>query len=137
VAWAVTWPRRRLLGPGLSFGLPLAMAVPAVFWLPSPGVSFALAWIVLGYGLGRRGLTRFGALALPAYLAGYYYQQAVPLLEKALWLCAAGAVLLACGALVRLWRPVARPEQAAAGTPGMAAGPGAGPVTESGQTESG
>jgi len=118
-AWAVTWPRQGALGPGLVLGLPLAMAALALFWLPSPGVSFALAWIILGQGQARPGLVRFGALALLAYLAGYYHQQEVPLLEKAVWLCAAGAVLLACGALVR---GLPRPAGTSAGL--AAAGPG-------------
>ena len=87
------WPRRRVLTAGLLWGVPLALLILALFWLPSPGVGFALAWLLLGFGLGLRSLTVFGVGSLLVYLGVYYYQLEVPLLQKAVWL-GGGALLL-------------------------------------------
>lgn len=92
-AMAVLWPRRHVLTPGVIWGVPIALLLLALFWLPSPGVGFALAWLLLGFGLNQLGVTIFGVLSLLAYLGVYYYQLDVPLLQKALWL-GGGAVLL-------------------------------------------
>lgn len=92
-AMAVLWPRRHVLTPGVTWGVPIALLLLALFWLPSPGVGFALAWLLLGFGLNQLGVTIFGVLSLLAYLGVYYYQLDVPLLQKALWL-GGGAVLL-------------------------------------------
>ena len=92
-ALSVLWPRRRVLTAGLLWGVPLALLILALFWLPSPGVGFALAWLLLGFGLGLRSLTVFGVGSLLVYLGVYYYQLEVPLLQKAVWL-GGGALLL-------------------------------------------
>lgn len=92
-AMAVLWPRRHVLTAGVTWGVPIALLVLALFWLPSPGVGFALAWLLLGFGLNQLRLVIFGVLSLLAYLGVYYYQLDVPLLQKALWL-GGGALLL-------------------------------------------
>ena len=74
--------RRRVLTAGLLWGVPLALLILALFWLPSPGVGFALAWLLLGFGLGLRSLTVFGVGSLLVYLGVYYYQLEVPLLQR-------------------------------------------------------
>ncbi|WZB62757.1 DUF4401 domain-containing protein [Achromobacter xylosoxidans] len=81
-ALSVLWPRRRVLTAGLLWGVPLALLILALFWLPSPGVGFALAWLLLGFGLGLRSLTVFGVGSLLVYLGVYYYQLEVPLLQR-------------------------------------------------------
>ncbi|CUJ96987.1 Uncharacterized membrane-anchored protein [Achromobacter sp. 2789STDY5608615] len=91
-ALAVLWPRRRVLTAGVLWGVPIALLL-ALFWLPSPGVGFALAWLLLGFGLNQPRVALFGVFSLLIYLGVYYYQLDVPLLEKALWL-GGGAVLL-------------------------------------------
>lgn len=92
-AMAVLWPRRHVLTAGVTWGVPLALLALALFWLPSPGVGFALAWLLLGFGLNQLRLVIFGVLSLLVYLGVYYYQLEVPLLQKALWL-GGGALLL-------------------------------------------
>ncbi|AYD62502.1 DUF4401 domain-containing protein [Achromobacter sp. B7] len=92
-ALAVLWPRRHVLTGGVTWGVPIALLALALFWLPSPGVGFALAWLLLGFGLNQLRLVIFGVLSLLAYLGVYYYQLDVPLLQKALWL-GGGALLL-------------------------------------------
>jgi len=92
-ALAVLWPRRRVLTAGVLWGVPIALLLLALFWLPSPGVGFALAWLLLGFGLNQPRVALFGVFSLLIYLGVYYYQLDVPLLEKALWL-GGGAVLL-------------------------------------------
>ncbi|MDX3987083.1 MAG: GDYXXLXY domain-containing protein [Achromobacter sp.] len=92
-ALAVLWPRRHVLTGGVTWGVPIALLALALFWLPSPGVGFALAWLLLGFGLNQLRLVIFGLLSLLAYLGVYYYQLDVPLLQKALWL-GGGALLL-------------------------------------------
>ncbi|WP_251863238.1 GDYXXLXY domain-containing protein [Achromobacter sp. Marseille-Q4962] len=101
-ALAVLWPRRRLLTAGLVWGVPLGLLILSVFWLPSPGVGFALAWLLLGFGLNLRALLMFGVASLLAYLAIYYYQLEVPLLQKALWLAGGALLLFVMRALVWL-----------------------------------
>ncbi|WP_427938043.1 GDYXXLXY domain-containing protein [Achromobacter marplatensis] len=92
-AMAVLWPRRHVLTAGVTWGVPIALLILAGFWLPSPGVGFALAWLLLGFGLNQLRLVVFGVISLLAYLGVYYYQLDVPLLQKALWL-GGGALLL-------------------------------------------
>ncbi|CAB3665475.1 GDYXXLXY domain-containing protein [Achromobacter pestifer] len=92
-AMAVLWPRRHVLTAGVTWGVPIALLILAFFWLPSPGVGFALAWLLLGFGLNQLRVAIFGVMSLLAYLGVYYYQLDVPLLQKALWL-GGGALLL-------------------------------------------
>ncbi|CAB3824587.1 hypothetical protein LMG26858_00370 [Achromobacter anxifer] len=92
-ALAVLWPRRHVLTAGVTWGVPIGLLILALFWLPSPGVGFALAWLLLGFGLNQFRLVVFGVLSLLIYLGVYYYQLDVPLLQKALWL-GGGALLL-------------------------------------------
>lgn len=101
-AMAVLWPRRQVLTGGVTWGVPIALLLLALFWLPSPGVGFALAWLLLGFGLNQLGVTLFGVLSLLAYLGVYYYQLDVPLLQKALWLGGGALLLFLLRALVWL-----------------------------------
>lgn len=123
-ALAVLWPRRHALTAGVMWGVPLALLVLALFWLPSPGIAFALAWMLLGFGLNRRHLAVFGGLSLLVYLLIYYYQLQVPLLDKALWLGGAAVLLFLLRALLwlvpRLTRTAPPTEQAVADPPGAA-----------------
>lgn len=119
-AMAVLWPRRRLLTPGVLWGVPLGLAALALFWLPSPGIAFALAWMILGFGLNRSRLTIFGGFSLLAYLLVYYYQLQVSLLEKALWLAGAALLLFLLRALVWLVPRLMRTAPPAAAAPGPA-----------------
>lgn len=98
----VLWPRRRVLTRALVFGVPLGLLVLALFWLPSPGIAFALTWLLLGFGLNKPRLTVFGVLAMLSYLMFYYYQLDVPLLDKAIWLAGAAGLLLVMRLLVWL-----------------------------------
>jgi len=101
-ALAVLWPRRHVLTSGVTWGVPIALLVLALFWLPSPGVGFALAWLLLGFGLNQLRLVIFGVLSLLAYLGIYYYQLDVSLLQKALWLGGAALLLFVLRGLVWL-----------------------------------
>jgi uncharacterized membrane-anchored protein len=101
-ALAVLWPRRHVLTAGVTWGVPIALLVLALFWLPSPGVGFALAWLLLGFGLNQLRLVIFGVLSLLAYLGIYYYQLDVSLLQKALWLGGAALLLFVLRGLVWL-----------------------------------
>lgn len=102
VAFWLLWPRRQVLTRSLVVITPLALLVLALFWLPSPGIAFALAWLLLGFGLNKPRLTGFGVLSLLAYLMLYYYQLEVPLLQKAAWLVGAAVLLFLLRVLVWL-----------------------------------
>ncbi|MBB1628594.1 GDYXXLXY domain-containing protein [Achromobacter sp. UMC71] len=101
-ALAVLWPRRHVLTAGVTWGVPIALLLLALFWLPSPGVAFALAWLLLGFGMNQPRVALFGVLSLLAYLGIYYYQLDVPLLQKALWLGGAAVLLFVLRVLVWL-----------------------------------
>ncbi|MBO9354372.1 DUF4401 domain-containing protein [Bordetella petrii] len=123
-ALAVLWPRRRMLTAGVLWGVPLGLLALALFWLPSPGIAFALAWMLLGFGLNRSRLTLFGGLSLLLYLLVYYYQLQVPLLDKALWLAGAALLMFFLRGLVwlvpRLMRTAEAPAPAVADPPSAA-----------------
>jgi uncharacterized membrane-anchored protein/uncharacterized membrane protein len=104
--WAMIRIRAALLPRAIRIGVPLGLLALAACWLPSPGIGFALTWVLLGFGLERPRLRRWGQAALLVYLVLYYYQLDVPLLQKAVWLAGAGILLL----LMRLvlWRLVRR-----------------------------
>lgn len=101
-AIALLWPRRQVLTSGLVWGVPLGLLALTVFWLPSPGISFALAWMLLGFGVRDIRLMVVGAISLLMYLVVYYYQLQIPLLDKALWLGGAALLLFALRGLVYL-----------------------------------
>ncbi|MEI2416624.1 GDYXXLXY domain-containing protein [Orrella sp. JC864] len=75
-------------------GACLGVLALALLWTASPGISLALSWLILGQGRARRHLAAFGAVAGLLYLIQYYHHLQVPLLGKALWLAAAGALAL-------------------------------------------
>ncbi|SAI66490.1 membrane protein [Bordetella ansorpii] len=112
--------RRAALTPALVWTVPLALLVLALFWLPSPGIAFALAWMLLGAGLNKPRLTIFGVLALLSYLLIYYYQLEVPLLRKAGWLATAGVMMFLLRGMVWLVPRVMRTATAAPCVPGRA-----------------
>jgi uncharacterized membrane-anchored protein/uncharacterized membrane protein len=101
-ALTMLWPRRQELTKGLVWGTPLGLLVLALFWLPSPGVAFALAWLLIGFGLRDLRLMTLGVVSLLVYVMAYYYQLQVPLIDKALWLGGAALLLFALRALVYL-----------------------------------
>lgn len=101
-ALAVLWPRRNLLTGSVTWGVPIALLLLALFWLPSPGVGFALAWLLLGFGLNQPRVMIFGAASLLVYLGVYYYQLELPLLQKALWLGGAAVLFFVLRAAVWL-----------------------------------
>ncbi|OZI66243.1 GDYXXLXY domain-containing protein [Bordetella genomosp. 11] len=121
VAWALIRRRRAVLPASVRVGVPLGLLILAVCWLPAPGIAFALAWILLGFGLGRPRLLRWGQAVLLIYLIQYYYQLGVPLLQKSLWLAGAGVLLL----VMRLvaWRLPRWLEGARPAVPVVAAAP--------------
>ncbi len=94
VALALLRPRRAVLGRGLRYGVPLALAVLACFWLSWPGVAYALTWLLLGFGLRRTRLYRLGQVAVLLSLVFFYYRLDTPLLEKAALLAGTGVLLL-------------------------------------------
>ncbi|CZZ87667.1 membrane protein [Bordetella trematum] len=102
VAFCLLWPRRAVLTPAVVWVTPLALLGLAIFWLPSPGIAFALAWLLLGFGLDKPRLVIFGIAAGLIYLVQYYYQLEVPLLQKAFWLLTAAALVFALRILVWL-----------------------------------
>lgn len=112
--------RHAVLTPALVWAVPLALLVLTLFWLPSPGIAFALAWMLLGAGLHKPRLTIFGVLALLSYLLIYYYQMEVPLLQKAGWLATAGALMFLLRGMVWLVPRVTRTAPAASLAPGHA-----------------
>ncbi|NYT61531.1 GDYXXLXY domain-containing protein [Alcaligenaceae bacterium] len=90
---ALLWSQRAL-SKMVRLGATLALAVACVGWMGAPGIALALAWLILGYALGRRTLLVFGVVALLAYLARFYYQLDSTLLQKSLVLGLTGAWLL-------------------------------------------
>ncbi|VFR27294.1 putative membrane protein [plant metagenome] len=79
-------------GPGWRLGACVGVLGLSLLWMPSPGVAFALAWLLLGQALRRPLLTGLGVLGGLGYLLRYYYQLQVPLLDKSLWLALAGGL---------------------------------------------
>ncbi|MEJ2895074.1 GDYXXLXY domain-containing protein [Bordetella avium] len=109
VAFWLLWPRRQTLTRAMVLLTPLALLVLGLFWMPSPGIAFALTWLLLGFGLNKPRLTGFGVLSLLAYLMLYYYQLQVPLLQKSFWLVGAAVLMLLLRGLVWLLPRRARP----------------------------
>jgi uncharacterized membrane-anchored protein/uncharacterized membrane protein len=108
-ALCLLYPRRASLTPALVWGVPLALVCLGLFWLPAPGIALALAWMLLGFGLGQPVLLGMGTLALLLYQYAYYQLLQVPLLEKALWLVGAAALLGVLRLLVWLVPRLATP----------------------------
>ncbi|WP_144636874.1 GDYXXLXY domain-containing protein [Bordetella genomosp. 13] len=123
VAALVLGARRAALTAALVWTVPLALLVLALFWLPSPGIAFALAWMLLGVGLNKPRLAIFGVLALLSYLLIYYYQLEVPLLQKAGWLATAGLLMFLLRGMVWLVPRVMRTTTAAPFVMAPATGP--------------
>lgn len=81
-------------GAGWRLGACVGVLGLSLLWMPSPGVAFALAWLLLGQALRRPLLTGLGVLGGLGYLLRYYYQLQVSLLDKSQWLALAGGLAL-------------------------------------------
>lgn len=103
VWWLLSRPpqapeRARLLAFALAAGF-------ALLWWRAPGVGFGVALALTGFALYRPALLGLGLLGIGVYLLRYYYQLQLPLIDKAGWLFAGGALLLAVRwALLRVAR---------------------------------
>lgn len=95
----------------------LAAGAPGV-WLPAWTAALLLA--LLGLTSARPGWAVVALLAMIWSVSRFYYDMRITLLEKAVWMAAAGAVCLLLAALVHWIAP-----RLAAGTPGKPGKPGA------------
>lgn len=100
-ALLLAWPRRREVPAWRLLAWVLAAVVLSWLWLPAPGVTFTLAMMLVAFATGQVVLLALAILALAVYLVAYYFQLAVPLLDKAHALLLAGGVLLAAHLLLR------------------------------------
>ncbi|VFR45683.1 putative membrane protein [plant metagenome] len=122
MAWASTPGQLRQAsdaappGHGWRLGACAGVLALALLWMPSPGVAFALSWLLLGQALRRPLLTGLGVLGGLAYLLRYYYQLQVPLLDKSLWLALAGGVALVLY-VIAAWATKAAQRRAAGAAP--------------------
>jgi len=98
MAWRLLGERRRS-GPGLAvMGLVLLLGLATS---SAPGVMAAVGTLVLGFRAGERGLLGMAWSFLLFFLAAFYYNLEVTLLEKSGLLLASGALLLGLRALLR------------------------------------
>ena len=114
------WPSKVVCGAGLVAAVawaggrtqPVFLLAAGLFAaVGSPGMSAALALMVLGAARRERLLEGIGTLFFPAFLFFYYYSLHATLLEKSLILMGCGVVLLGAWAwVVTRWK---RPEAAA------------------------
>lgn len=88
-------PRPARAGVAAAVGLVLVGAATRAV----PGVTTGFLLLILSHLRRRRALEAAGFLYLAGFLGVFYYQLSATLLAKALWILAAGAVLLA-GALL-------------------------------------
>jgi hypothetical protein len=102
------WPRRTALGPVAPLALLLASVVLALCWRGSPAISVAMPLLLVAFAAGGAALLALALAALATGLVGYYYQLPVPLLDKALGLAIAGALLAVLHLGLRRW-PGGRP----------------------------
>lgn len=98
-AW-VTW-RRAHAGAAMPLWALLPTLLFAGLGLLAPGIALGATLVLIGAASLRKTLIGVGAICLAVYLAHYYYQLSVPLLEKSIWLGASGAALLGARALLR------------------------------------
>jgi hypothetical protein len=91
--------------PGRRVLLLLVASAVALAWLWrwSPGITFAFALMLVAFARGSVVLLAVAVVALAIYLVSYYFQMTVPLLDKALWLGIAGAVLAAMHVVQKRW----------------------------------
>lgn len=102
-AW-VTW-RRAHAGAAMPLWALLLTLLFAGLGLLAPGIALGATLVLIGAASLRKTLIGVGAICLAVYLAHYYYQLSVPLLEKSIWLGASGAALLGARALLRRRAP--------------------------------
>jgi hypothetical protein len=86
-----------------------ASVLLAWLWRWSPGITFGLSLMLVAFSRGNVVLLTVAVISLAVYLVAYYFQLAVPLLTKALWLGIAGAVLAAAHVVLRRWPMAERP----------------------------
>lgn len=104
VALVLAWPHRHGSDRTRLALLLAASLVMAWLWWFSPGVTFAIALLLIAWSLGSPPLLAVAVAGLAVYLVAYYYQLAVPLLVKAQWLAIAGAAALILHLANRRWR---------------------------------
>lgn len=93
-ALALSWPHRAS-ADRLRLALLIAAAVVLAWvWHASPGVTLALGLMLLAFALGSSPLLGVAVITLASYMVAYYYQLSVSLLDKAMWLGLAGALLI-------------------------------------------
>lgn len=109
LAALLLWPRRAALGPVAVTALLLASVVLAWGWHGSAPVSVALPLLLVAFAVGAPALLALALATLATGLVGYYYQMPVPLLDKALGLAVAGAVLALLHLGLRRWPRGASP----------------------------
>lgn len=102
-ALLLAWPQRGEVPAWRLLAWVLAAVLLAWLWLPAPGVTFTLAMMLVAFATGQAVLLALAVLALAFYLVAYYFQLAVPLLDKAHALLVAGGVLLGAHLLMRAW----------------------------------
>lgn len=73
----------------------LVSVLLAWLWRGSPGIALSLSLILIAYARGAVVLLIVAVVALAVYLVAFYYQLAVPLLDKSYGLGITGVVLLA------------------------------------------
>lgn len=73
----------------------------ALAFLSSPGLLFAIALLILGYGLRDRIYTGLGLIGLPLFLIYFYYSLEVTLLQKSGILLASGVLCLLASLLAQ------------------------------------
>lgn len=82
---------------GLRWGMVCVLLLLLPVWFVAPGMVLALNWLILGFGLIRPFLLGLGVVSLLTYLAAFYYQLDLTLLQKSGWLAVAGGALALCG----------------------------------------
>lgn len=105
-AWLMTWaaaPAASRPSTGLGIAVVLALLVLVPAGQAAPGLAITLACLIVGFAQSRMVLLAVSVMGLLGYLGRYYYLLDVPLLQKAVWLAAAGAVLAVFAAGVA-WR---------------------------------
>lgn len=92
----------------LLAGLPLVFALG---WY-LPGAAVTLLGLLLARQMGSVVMQGFALAYLGVYMVFYYYNLAVPLAQKSLYMVVTGIVLLAVALVLRFWQAKQRAEEA-------------------------
>ncbi|WP_299806109.1 DUF4401 domain-containing protein [uncultured Shewanella sp.] len=71
-----------------------AMLVLAGLSIPMTGLSASLLVLIIGFYVKERLITVLGIVGILSFIAWYYYNLQLPLLDKSIWLAALGSLLL-------------------------------------------